>query len=182
MIEFTTVARPYAKALFDLAKEKKQTQNWQKGLAELAWLIQQPQVLSLINQTETNATDKANQLVEIIQDSDAVKSVEFKNFIQVLAQEKRLVVLPEIYRQFQNLILEQDNIKLAVIYTAYDISDDEQKQEIIEYLEQHFNTQLQASFKTVPDLIGGIKVEVGDVVLDLSVQGKLQNLYATMTN
>lgn len=182
MIEFTTVARPYAKALFDLAKEKKQTQNWQKGLAELAWLIQQPQVLSLINQTETNATDKANQLVEIIQDSDAVKSVEFKNFIQVLAQEKRLVVLPEIYRQFQNLILEQDNIKLAVIYTAYDISDDEQKQEIIEDLEQHFNTQLQASFKTVPDLIGGIKVEVGDVVLDLSVQGKLQNLYATMTN
>lgn len=182
MIEFTTVARPYAKALFDLAKEKKQTQNWQKGLAELAWLIEQPKILGLIDQAETNAADKANQLFELIQDSDAAKSIEFKNFLQVLAQEKRLVVLPEIYQQFQNLILEQDNIKPAVIYTAYDISNDEQKQKIIKDLEQHFNTQLQASFKTVPDLIGGIKVEVGDVVLDLSVQGKLQNLYTAMTN
>ena len=91
-------------------------------------------------------------------------------------------VLPEIYEQFKELVLSRKHIRQAVVYTAYDIADENQKQQIIQDLEQHFQTKLQAVFETDRDLIGGIKAVVGDQVLDLSVQGKLQKLYATMTN
>lgn len=182
MIEFATVARPYAKALFELAGEKEQVASWLKGLVELAWLVQQPKVAELISQSETDAAHKAAELTRLLSDSEAIQSVEFKNFIQVLAEEKRLAVLPEIQAQYQELVLSRDNAKQATVYTAYEIADEQQRAQIISDLEQRFNVRLKATFQTAPELIGGIKVEVGDQVLDLSVQGKLNKLYTTMTN
>ena len=182
MIEFATVARPYAKALFELAKEQKKTECWQLGLAQLAWLIEQPKVAAVVGQVETDALQKAEILTGLLEDGDAVKSDGFKNFIKVLAQEKRLSVLPEIYRQYQSLVLEQVQTKQAVVYTAYALNGEKQKAKIISDLEQYFNTRLQVSFQTDPELIGGVKAEVGDQVLDLSVRAKLNSLYATMTN
>ena len=181
MIEFATVARPYAKALFELAEQKQQTECWLGGLAQLAWLVQQPQVSGLLGQVDTDAAQKANELTALLDCPDAVKSAEFGNFVQVLAQEKRLAVLPEIYAQYQNLVLMQNHVEKAVIYTAYDVAAKEQAK-IVSDLEQYFNTRLQASFQTDPGLIGGVKVEVGDQVLDLSVQAKLNRLYTAMTN
>ena len=58
MAEFATIARPYAKALFELADEKKQIESWLSGLKELAWSVQQPQVAALIEETETNSKQK----------------------------------------------------------------------------------------------------------------------------
>lgn len=182
MIEFATVARPYAKALFELAEQKQQTERWQSGLAELAWLMQQPKVMDLMGATQTNADEKAKELLALLEGSDAAKSAEFQNFVHILAQEKRLAVLPEIYQQYQSYALAKNDAKEAVIYTAFDIADKGQRAKIISDLEQHFNIRLQATFKTDPDLIGGIKVEMGDQVLDLSVRSKLDTLYTTMTN
>ena len=179
MIEFATIARPYAKAIFELA-ESEQADNWQTSLKEAAWLVRQPQVEVLIAQTDTDAKQKADMLIDLLGDSPALGSYKFKNFLYVLAQEKRLPVLPEIYEQFKELVLSRKHIRQAVVYTAYDIADENQKQQIIQDLEQHFQTKLQAVFETDRDLIGGIKAVVGDQVLDLSVQGKLQKLYATM--
>ncbi|WP_027009049.1 F0F1 ATP synthase subunit delta [Conchiformibius kuhniae] len=182
MIEFATVARPYAKALFELAEEKQQTQAWLGGLAQLAWLVRQPQVSALLGRVDTEAAQKADELTALLDCPDAVKSAEFANFVQVLAQEKRLAVLPEIYLQYQNLVLMHNHVKQAVVYTAYDVVSEDQKAKIVSDLEQYFNTRLQATFQTDPELIGGVKVEVGDQVLDLSVQAKLNGLYAAMTN
>ncbi len=180
MTEFATIARPYAKALFSLATEKNQVDNWLSNLAELAWLMQQSTVVDFLNQADKNYTTQADDLLNLLSKSSVSK--EFKNFVYVVAQEKRLVVLPEIYVQYENLVLAGNDTKEAVIYTAYDVTSEGQRAKIISDLEQYFNTRLKASFKIEPDLIGGLKVEVGDQVLDLSVQGKLKALYATMTN
>lgn len=182
MIEFATVARPYAKALFELADEKKQLANWSQWLVELVWLVQQEKIAALIEQVDVSAAQKANELIQILESSGDSKSEEFRNFIRILAEEKRLVVLPEISKQYQDLVLAKEHIKQATIYTAYEIADEAQKSQIIQDLEQRFNTRLQAEFQIEPELIGGVKVEIGDQVLDLSVQGKLQKLYATMIN
>lgn len=182
MIEFATVARPYAKALFELATEKEQVENWLGGLAELAWLMQQPKVVDLLGQADKNATEQADELLNLLGNSKPTKSKEFKNFVYVVSQEKRLAVLPEIYAQYQNLALAGNNTKEAVIYTAFEVASEGQRAKIISDLEQHFNTRLQATFKQDADLIGGIKVEVGDQVLDLSVRAKLASLYTTLTN
>lgn len=182
MIEFATVARPYAKALFELANEKGQVENWLGGLAELAWLMQQSKVIDFIGQADKDTKEQADELLGLLTSKEVAKSKEFKNFVQIVAQEKRLFALPNIYAQYKELTLANEGVKQAVVYTAYKVASEGQRAKIISDLEQYFNTRLQATFELAPELIGGIKVEVGDQVLDLSVQAKLKNLYTTLTN
>lgn len=182
MAEFATIARPYAKALFELASENKQIESWLGGLKELAWSVKEPKVAQLIEDTESSSVEKADLLIDLLADSEAGRDVVFQNFIRVVSEEKRLAVLPDIYTQYQDLAFSLNNAKKAVIYSAYDFANDAQRAELISDLERHFNSRLEATFEIDPSLIGGIKVEVGDQVLDLSVQAKLQKLYAAMTN
>lgn len=104
-----------------------------------------------------------------------------KNFVIVLVGQKRLSILPEVYAQYQDLTLSFNHIKSAVIYSAYPLTD-KQVGELAQMLNKRFDSELKISVEIEPELIGGIKVEVGDQVLDLSVQGKLSALYTTMTN
>lgn len=182
MIEFATVARPYAKALFELAKENKQVKQWFEGLSLLAQIISQPEMESFIGRVDLDVTQKVQDLLELLGNIEATQNENFKNFLTVLTEEKRLEVLPEIFTQYQKMILEKEHTKQAIIYTAYDIASEGQRAKIINDLEQHFQVSLQADFQTDANLIGGIKVVLGDQVLDLSVQGKLKQLQATMTN
>ena len=96
MAEFATIARPYAKALFNLAQEKNQIESWLGGLEELAAVVQNEKVISLIERPETNTSEKVNVLAELVE----LKSDELKNFITVLAEQKRLPVLPGVYAQY----------------------------------------------------------------------------------
>ncbi len=182
MAEFATIARPYAKALFELAKEKHQITSWLDGLKELAWSVQQPKVAAQIENTETDSKDKADFLVNLLRDSQAMQSEEFRNFVKIVAKEKRFLVLPEIYSQYRDFTLSISNTKQAIIYSAFDFASEGQKAKIVADLEQHFNTRLNAVFHVDSSLIGGIKVEIGDQVLDLSIQGKLHKLYVAMIN
>ena len=177
MAEFATIARPYAKALFSLAQEKNQIESWLGELKELAAVVQDEKVIAFIEQPETGASEKAETLKGLV----GIKNVELANFITVLAEQKRLLVLPEIYAQYQDLTLIHNNMKSAVIYSAYELSS-QQLADVTDILTKRFNSKLDVVTKVAPELIGGIKVEVGDQVLDLSVQGKLNALYATMTN
>ena len=177
MAEFATIARPYAKALFSLAQEKNQIESWLGELKELAAVVQDEKVIAFIEQPETGASEKAETLKGLV----GIKNVELANFITVLAEQKRLLVLPEIYAQYQDLTLIHNNTKSAVIYSAYELSS-QQLADVTDILTKRFNSKLDVVAKVAPELIGGIKVEVGDQVLDLSVQGNLNALYATMTN
>ena len=177
MAEFATIARPYAKALFSLAQEKNQIESWLGELKELAAVVQDEKVIAFIEQPETGASEKAETLKGLV----GIKNVELANFITVLAEQKRLLVLPEIYAQYQDLTLIHNNTKSTVIYSAYELSS-QQLADVTDILTKRFNSKLDVVTKVAPELIGGIKVEVGDQVLDLSVQGKLNALYATMTN
>lgn len=177
MAEFATIARPYAKALFGLAQEKNQIESWLGGLKELAAVMQDRKVVSLVEQPETAASDKAKILADLV----GLKDVALINFVSVLAEQKRLNVLPEVYAQYQDLVLALNNTKSAVIYSAYELTS-AQLADLTATLKARFNTDLNVTAKVDPELIGGVKVEVGDQVLDLSVQGKLSALYTTMTN
>lgn len=101
MIEFATVARPYAKAIFELATEKGVAQSWSEGLKQLAWLVQQPQVVSIINQVDIDSVKKASELLRLLKDVEVAKSAEFKNFVSIVATEKRLLALPNIFELYE---------------------------------------------------------------------------------
>lgn len=66
MIEFATVARPYAKALYELAEEKAQTQSWLDGLAQLAWLVEQPKMSGLLQDSSSDAEQKAMDIIRLM--------------------------------------------------------------------------------------------------------------------
>ena len=157
MAEFATIARPYAKALFSLAQEKNQIESWLGELKELAAVVQDEKVIAFIEQPETGASEKAETLKGLV----GIKNVELANFITVLAEQKRLLVLPEIYAQYQDLTLIHNNTKSAVIYSAYELSS-QQLADVTDILTKRFNSKLDVVTKVAPELIGGIKVEVGD--------------------
>lgn len=177
MAEFATIARPYAKALFGLAQEKNQIESWLGGLKDLASVVQQEKVAEFIDQPEKSASDK----VEVLADLVGLSNSNLKNFVSVLAEQKRLQILPEVYAQFQDLTLALNHSQQAVIYSAYPLSDSQLK-DLTADLQKRFGTNLKAVTKVDSGLIGGVKVEIGDQVLDLSLQGKLNALYTAMTN
>ncbi|WP_037587041.1 F0F1 ATP synthase subunit delta [Stenoxybacter acetivorans] len=179
MAEFATVARPYAKALFNLAQEKNQLESWLGELKILAQVVSQPKVTALIDAPEIGYAAKADTIVSLLDNPAAGKEV--KNFVYILAENKRLSVLPEVYTQYQDLALSRNHTKIATVYTAYQMNT-AQFAEVVQDLEARFQTKLQATQVVEPGLIGGLKVEVGDQVLDLSIQGRLRSLYSAMMN
>lgn len=177
MAEFATIARPYAKALFSLAQEKNQIKSWLGELSNLAAVSVQDKVVALLEKPDTTAAEKAKGLVDLV----GLQDQNLHNFVTVLAEQKRLNLLPEVYTQFQDLSLALNNTKPAVIHSAFELNQ-AQLAELTALLKQRFGSDLVVQTKVDSELIGGVKVEVGDQVLDLSVQGKLNALYAAMTN
>lgn len=97
MIEFATVARPYAKAIFELATEKGVAQSWSEGLKQLAWLVQQPQVVSIINQVDIDSVKKASELLRLLKDVEVAKSAEFKKFCEYCRNGKTLAGIAKYF-------------------------------------------------------------------------------------
>ena len=89
--------------------------------------------------------------------------------------------MPEIYTLYQDFTLSRNNTEKASGYSAYPLNEG-QLGKLVGELEARFATKLDAQLRVEQDLIGGVKVEIGDQVLDLSVQGRLRSLYAAMTN
>ena len=179
MAELATVARPYAKALYSLAIEHNKTGDWVAVLENLAQAIAVPKVAAAIDRPEQSADQKAAVLLGLLSDGAADERV--KAFLSTLAENDRLNALPEIFTQFQALYLSASHIKKAVIYSAFPLTETQFSQ-LIEDLQAKVGSKLDAKVVVDPELIGGVKVEVGDQVLDLSVQAELQKLYAAMTN
>ncbi len=179
MAEFATIARPYAKALFDLAQEKNQIESWLGELKVLASVVAQPKVAAFIDEPETDSVHKADGVLSLLDNQPP--AAELKNFVYTLAENKRLSVLPEICTQYQDLSLSRNHTKKATVYSAYPMTEG-QLGKLVSDLEIRFATKLEADLVVQPALIGGVKVEIGDQVLDLSVQGRLHSLYTAMTN
>lgn len=179
MAELATVARPYAKALYGVALEKNKLEPWLAQLKTLALLTLDPKVASLLDAPEQSAADRVKVLTELA--PEAFADVQMTNFVQTVAENGRLAVLPAIFEQYQIYTLEHSNIQEATIYSAFAM-DKEELAKVVADMQTRFNTKLDATLVVDSALIGGIKVEIGDQVLDLSVQGQLNALRATMIN
>ncbi|MBI4986083.1 MAG: F0F1 ATP synthase subunit delta [Rhodocyclales bacterium] len=178
MAELVTIARPYAEAVFRLAKEKGALAAWSGHLATLAAYAQNADVKDCIANPGPTAAQKA----------DIVKSLlgggvdgDLANFIQILATNDRLLVLPEIADFFEALKSEEEGVKDAVVYSAFPL-DDKQRSELLPTLEAHFKSKLSLEIQVQPELIGGIKAVVGDQMFDVSVRGKLEAMATALRN
>jgi F-type H+-transporting ATPase subunit delta len=178
MAELVTIARPYAEAIFRIAKEKGTLAPWSEKLALMSAIAKDPQMRKCIGNpglTIGKKSDLVKTLCGETADGDA------NNFIQVLAANERLALLPEIADLFESLKSVEEGIKDAVIYSAFPLDAGQQKT-LVADLETRFKTKLKATVAVDPSLIGGVKVVVGDKVLDLSVRAKLESMETALKN
>ena len=175
MAELATVARPYAEALFRGAQTGA-LYSWSGIVAELAQIGANPDVQAFAS----NPNVKPAQLAETI--ASLVKSplgAEAHNFIAMLAENGRIALLPEIGTQFTVLKNAQQGAADAIVYSAFDLSAD-QLNPLVASLEKKFGRKLNPTVEVDPSLIGGVRVVVGDEVLDTSVRAKLQQMHAAL--
>ena len=184
MAELATIARPYAEAAFSVAVSggtagtpATSTENWSTCLNELAQVASLPEVLSLA----TNPKVGPEQFEGVL--FGAVKSpldAPVKNFVQMLVENHRIALLPEISAQFDALKHAHEGSADAVITSAFPL-EGVALTELTVALEKKFGCKLNAQVVVDPSLIGGVSVAVGDEVLDTSVRARLAQMQAALT-
>ncbi len=177
MAESVTIARPYAEALFRAAKESGNLAKWAGQIALLGQVAANPEARAAIGDPNVAAP----QLVDLFRSAcGTAVDAELSNFIQLLSNNDRLGLLPEIAGLYESYKQAEEGTKQAEIVSAFPI-DDAQVKALVPQLEAVFKTKLETSVSVDPELIGGIKVIVGDQMLDASVRGKLDAM-ATALN
>lgn len=178
MAESVTIARPYAEAVFRIARDSKQLSQWSDRLSLLATVAADPEMIACIGNPRLSSEQIAELFLSLTNEAG---NAELGNLVHALAENERLVVLPQISTLFDDLKSAVDGVKEATVYSAYPL-DEAQVKNLIGQLESHFNTRLQPTVEVAPELIGGIKVVVGDQVLDASVRGKLDAMASALKN
>src|SRR6185436_12060776 len=177
MAENVTLARPYAEAAFKLARDGKTLPAWKDALDRMAIIAADPEMQTLI----ANPKVLPAQLAQLFLDVTGKVAEEQKNFVRVLVENERLVLLPEIRDLFVALKNEHEGVKEAYITSAFAL-DDAALKKLIAELEPRFSCKLSAKVNVDPELIGGVKIAVGDEVIDASVRGKLAAMATALKN
>lgn len=172
MAEEITIARPYAEAVFKLAKEKNTLSSWSDMLKVIAEVTSVKQIQTLVTNPSI-ATDKLSEIIlEICGDK---LDNEGRNLVTLLIENNRLEVLPQLSGLYELLKAQYEGILEANIISAYAISDD-QLEKLVSVLENKFKCKIKAEVNIDPELIGGVKIVIGDEVIDSSVRGKLETM------
>jgi F-type H+-transporting ATPase subunit delta len=176
MAELATIARPYAEALFKAG-----------GVSDVAALTTEVQALADVAASAQLRQFADNPKVSAAQVFDVITSVAktpvseaAKNLLRAVIDNGRLAALPAIAEQFHALVNSRSGVSDAVIHSAFEIAP-AQLAEVVATLEKRFGRKLNASVVVAPDLIGGIRVVVGDEVLDTSVKARLEQMKVALT-
>jgi len=170
MAELATIARPYAEALFKASgAELAATADW---LDELAVISVDDQLLQFADSPKVTVTQTFDVIVGVAKTALSEKA---KNFLRTVLDNGRLSVLPEIASQFRALKNAQTGSSDAVVYSAFAL-DAPALAELAVTLEKRFARKLNVLLEIEPALIGGVRVVVGDEVLDTSVKARLEQM------
>jgi F-type H+-transporting ATPase subunit delta len=175
MAELATIARPYAEALYKAsASDAKAVLTW---LDELACVAAQDQLQQFA--ASPNATnEQVYAVVAGVMKSELNQHAQ--NFIRTVIANSRLAFVPEVATQFRALVNAKSGSSDAVIYSAFSM-DAAALAETAQLLEKRFARKLNVSVELQPELIGGIRVVVGDEVLDTSVKARLEQMKMALT-
>ena len=176
MAELATIARPYAEAAFELARDEQALPAWSQMLRFAATIIGDERVAAALDNPRLDAAAKESLLLSIGGDRFDAQA---RNFIHVLVEGERVTLLPQIAAMFDTLKNEAEATARATIESAFALTD-AQLAELQRALEKRFGKKMETTVIVNPDLIGGARVTVGDAVLDGSVQAKLAAMHAQL--
>ncbi|MFN3751165.1 MAG: F0F1 ATP synthase subunit delta [Thiobacillus sp.] len=172
MSELSTLARPYAEAVFRLAQADNDLAGWSQRIATLAMIVSDPQVAALIADPAVPAERVAALVIEVAGGELGERGA---NLVKVLAENDRLTLLPEIRTQFEALKADAEGTLEATITSAQPLTQ-AQIDDLVAGLKAKFNRDVHVQTAVDPELIGGAVIAIGDQVIDGSVKGRLQKM------
>jgi len=178
MAEPVTIARPYAEAVFKLARAGNALSAWSDALANIEAVVADTRVQTCISDPKVSTQQLEALVLGVVGDK---LSGDARNFVQLLAQNGRLDVTALIRVHYENLKREHEGVLEAKIISALPVSDDQVKQ-LVSALETKYQRKVTAKVETDAQLIGGVKIVVGDKVIDATVRGKLEAMAAALIN
>ena len=178
MAELSTLARPYAKAAFEYAREHDALDQWSEQLGTVAAVVGDERMQSVLDNPSLTAEQQAQTLGEIC--GDALGGEE-KNFVSILASNKRLGLLPEIHEQFARFKANLEKSVDVEVVSAFDLADTT-RDRLADVLGRKLEREVKVSTTTDSDLLGGVLIRAGDMVIDGSVRGRLNKLAEAMNS
>ena len=178
MAELATIARPYAEALFRVA-EGGDLAAWSALVQELGQVARLPELMSVASSPKVSRAQVVDLLLAAVRSSQK-DSPQAKNFVQMLVDNHRLSLLPEIAVQFDELKNAREGAADALIVSAFPLQE-AQLAEVVASLERKFGRKLKPTVQVDASLIGGVRVTVGDEVLDTSVRARLADMRTALT-
>ena len=177
MAELASIARPYAQAVFELAKDSGHYGPWSEALEFLAKVAADKDMAALFSNPRVSRQQAADIVIELL--GEAVGD-EPKNLVRLLAQNRRLQALSAISEQYELLRAEAERTIRAELESALPISDEEQHR-IAGALKTRLGREVELVVTTNRELVGGAVIRAGDLVIDGSIRARLERLAAAVS-
>ncbi len=178
MADLSTIARPYAKAVFELANSEGQLEGWSEMLNTLANIAADADMNSFIASPKVNAAQVAEVLTDV---AGSVVNDSGKNLVKLLAENGRVAALTDIAAQYELLKIDAEN-SVDVEVTSVEPMSVEHKKSLGESLRKKLGREVRMTFDTDPELLGGALIKAGDLIIDGTVRGRLQKMAGTLAD
>ena len=177
MAEYTTAARPYARAVYTLATETATVADWGEALALMAAVAADAGMQDLLDKPQLSKEQKGELVLRVL--SDKVNQQQ-QNLIRLMAENGRLRALPEVARQFEVYRAEAEGKVEAQVISAFPLTT-EQEQAITATLKSKLGRDVSITSSTDESLIGGVVIKAGDTIIDGSMKSQLESLAISLS-
>jgi F-type H+-transporting ATPase subunit delta len=184
MADNSTIARPYAKALFDVASEARDLEAWSAALRVAARVVTEDSAREFLGRPELDTAKRAEFLATVcsgLEGAGVLASGSGRNLLELLSENDRLQALPDIAAEFDRLKTRAEN-KIKVTLVSASEVDTAQAQTVTRALEKTLGRQVDLALEVDPTLLGGAVVRAEDMVIDGSVRSRLRRLAETLVD
>jgi F-type H+-transporting ATPase subunit delta len=172
MADFTTAARPYANAIFDIANGAGTLDSWSDALANLANVVNDAQMSELLNDPEMGKAQKGELLIQVLADK---LNEQQQNLVKLMAENGRLIIMKDVQEQFEVARAKAENKVDAEVVSAFELSA-QQTDELINTLKNKLGCDITLTTTIDESLIGGVVIKAGDTIIDASMKSQLDSL------
>ncbi len=172
MTDFTTAARPYANAVYDLAHESSELDSWSDALANLAAVVNDAQMSKLLDAPESGKSQKGELIIQVLGDK---LNEQQQNLVKLMAENDRLKLMPDVLEQFEVARAKAENKVEAEVISAFELSA-KQTSELVNTLKNKLGCEVTLTTTIDKSLIGGVVIKAGDIIIDASMKSQLNSL------
>ena len=172
MTDFTTAARPYANAVYDLAHETSSLDSWSDALANLAAVVNDAQISKLLDAPESGKNQKGELIIQVLGDK---LDEQQQNLVKLMAENGRLKLMPDVLEQFEVARAKAENKVEAEVISAFELST-KQTSELVNTLKNKLGCEVTLTTTIDKSLIGGVVIKAGDTIIDASMKSQLNSL------